>query len=824
MLKSLYKKLVIDQPLLGLSLPLILLVSLAFFIPRFHLDASAESLVLEGDQDLLFYRALQARYGAGDYLIITYTPKRDLFADETLAQIRRLTDELQAHERVESVTNLLNVPLINSPAVSSADLQGEVPTLESARTDRDLARQEFTHSPLYRDLIVSRDGKATAMQVFFKRDEEYLDLRQQRDGMREKSLHTPLNAEEKHELARLNREFRRVNDRVQLQEQLDLAQIRAILEPYRSNAQIHLGGVTLVTSDMIDYIAHDIKTFGAAVLGFLILLLLVFFGKPRWVLIPMLICVASGIGIVGFLGLMEWRVTVVSSNFISLMLIITLSLTVHLVVRYRELHSLDPQGDHRQRVWETMRSKASPAFYTAITTMVAFGSLVVSGIRPVMDFGWMMVFGVGLAFVLTFLIFPSALQFVRAGQPSARLNITARVTAYAARLIEKRALLVTTIAVVVAVAGIVGISKLRVDNRFIDYFKSSTEIYQGILTIDQHLGGSAPLDVVLNPTKEFFEELEYLRSENMLDDNIGITGASFWFNMFRLGLVEQIHDYLEGLPETGKVLSIATTAKLLRQLNNDKELDNVSLAVLYKRLPDNVRQALITPYMTEDGNQIRFDIRLFDSDKTLQRHELLQKIHSDLKSKFGLSDDQIKLSGMTVLYNNLLQSLFRSQILTLGVVFLAIMLMFMVLFRSIRISVLAIIPNIFAAVFVLGLMGWLGIPLDIMTITIAAITIGIGVDDTIHYVHRFMEEFPKDRNYWASIRRCHSSIGRAMYYTSVTITLGFSILVLSSFVPTIYFGMLTGVAMIVALLANFLLLPLLLVFFRPLGQPSAETS
>jgi predicted RND superfamily exporter protein len=256
---------------------------------------------------------------------------------------------------------------------------------------------------------------------------------------------------------------------------------------------------------------------------------------------------------------------------------------------------------------------------------------------------------------------------------------------------------------------------------------------------------------------------------------------------------------------------------MLRQVEQEIVTDNFELSVLYKKLPEEIREILVRPYMSEDGNQVRFAIRVFESDPSLQRETLIRTIRDQLTNEFGYDNSQVHLSGMLVLYNNMLQSLFRSQILTIGVVFLAILLMFAILFRNMKMAGIAIVPNLFAASLVLGLMGWLAIPLDLMTITIAAITIGIAVDDTIHYVHRFTRELGKDYDYWAAVRRSHASIGRAMYYTSITVTLGFSILVLSNFVPTIYFGLLTGFAMLIALLANLTVLPLLIVRFKPLG-------
>ena len=307
----------------------------------------------------------------------------------------------------------------------------------------------------------------------------------------------------------------------------------------------------------------------------------------------------------------------------------------------------------------------------------------------------------------------------------------------------------------------------------------------------------------------------------LTDADAGITGTSFWFNSFGLNDAAVIHDYLDSLPETGKVLSVVTTIRMLESLNEGKPIDDFFLSILYKKLPEDIKQSLLAPYLSEDGNQLRFGIRVFESDPSLKREELIRKIRRYLVEETGLAEEQVHVTGMLVLYNNMLQSLFHSQIITLGAVFIAIMLMFIISFRSLGMALIAIIPNIVAAAQVLGLMGWLGISLDIMTITIAAIVIGIAVDNTIHYVHRFTREFSKDRDYWATVERCHNSIGRAMYYTAITIMLGFTILSLSSFVPTIYFGLLTGFSMLVALLADLTLLPLLIVTLKPLG--SAKT-
>jgi len=835
-LRSIYRLITLQRPVFTWIGAAVLIAVSAWFSQQFELDASADSLVLEDDQDLRYYRAIRARYGSDDFLFVTFTPKEELFSEPVLERLKGLRDELRALDQVESVTTILDVPLIDSPRMGLNELSQHIRTLEQASTDRQLARREFLTSPLYKSLLLSPGGETTALKVELKRDEEYETLLTQRESLREKELRTDLTAEETRALDRVSEEFAELSVQLQEREQQSIADVRRVLARHASAAEIHLGGVPMIASDMIDFVRGDIRVFGIGVALFLITLLSISFKRLRWIVVPMAVCAIAVLGMVGYLGLVEWRVTVVSSNFISLLLIITLSLMVHLVVRFQEVQEEQPALDHQGILGETMRSKLAPSFYTAATTMVAFGSLVVSDIRPVIDFGWMMVVGVGLAFVLAFALFPSLLVRMKPPRPvNRRHDLTAGVTRSLAYLVERFSVPTLALYILIVLASLVGISRLSVENRFIDYFKESTEIHQGMLLIDKELGGTTPLDVILDPSSEFsqlpteeashepFDDDPYLRE---LEDAGGISADSFWFNVFRLEDVDRVHAYLDSLPETGKVISLATTMAMLTQLNDDKPLDNFTLAVMHKRLPQEIKETLFDPYMSEDGNQVRFAIRVIDSDVNLQRDALLKKIRADLVDKLGMEPEQVHLSGMLVLYNNVLQSLFRSQIMTLAAVFVAIVLMFLLLFRSLKLALIGVIPTAVAASLILGLMGWLAIPLDIMTITIAAITIGIGVDDTIHYIHRFREEFALDGDYWAAMRRSHASVGRAIYYTSITITLGFSILVLSNFVPTIYFGILTGLAMVIALVANLTLLPLMLVKLKPLGtwRPRVQTA
>ena len=832
-LSACYDGLILKRPSTSVLIIALIVAFFAFHATKFKLDASPDSLILENDEALDYYRSIRARYGSDDNLIVTYTPDSDLFSEPVLADLQQLRDSLAAIDRVESVVSLLDVPLISSPPVSLGELSKGIQTLKDPKTDIDLARDEFVSSPLYRNLIISPDSRTTALQVNFLRDHRYYQLLDQRDQLREQRLKDHLSTEEAAELESVSRQFNAYRAELLDQQSRDIATVRGILDGHREHATLYLGGVPMIVADSIDYIRHDLLTFGAGVFFFLVIILAVAFHKPRWILLPMMTCVTTGLVMIGFLGLVDWPVTVVSSNFISLMLILTLSLTIHLIVRYRELHAKNPGDSQYNLVRETVRSKVTPCFYTATTTIVAFSSLLFSGIRPVIDFGWMMAIGTGVAFILSLTLFPATLMLLKPGSPPVSRNITAAITRYLAYLNERHRVAIPVAFLLVVILGMLGINLLTVENRFIDYFKDSTEIYQGMELIDRQLGGTTPLDVIIDAPDSFFlpdEEPDVAESEATddelfmddfeLDDesSAGITGSSYWFNSYRLETVEAIHDYLDGLPETGKVLSITSALRMLQRLEEGRPVDDFFLSIIYKRLPDEIRDTLFTPFMSEDGNQMRFSIRVFESDPSLRREVLLQKIRKHLTQTMELEDRQVHLSGMLVLYNNMLQSLFHSQIMTLGVVFLAILLMFVLLFHNLKLALIAIVPNLVASIQVLGLMGWLHIPLDIMTISIAAIVIGIAVDDAIHYVYRFKSEFQKDGDYWKTMERCHDSIGRAMYYTTITVTLGFMILALSNFIPTIYFGLLTGFAMLVALFANLTLLPLLIVLFKALGK------
>jgi uncharacterized protein len=829
---KIYDQVVLKRPYLSLLFVAIVFIFFASYIPNFKLDASAESLVLENDKDLEYFREISKEYGTQDFLIITYTPNKELLSEDSLEGIRELRTQLEKLNHVSSVTTILDAPLLNSPKIDFTEIGKNVRSLQTPDIDKTLALKEFRESPVYRKLLVSPDGKTTAILVNYKRDEIYFSLLNERNDLRQKKTREGLTDTENTRLETVTEAFNQHTAKVLDKQGPEIEQVRKIIDTQRHRGEMFLGGVPMISSDMIDYIRHDISIFGWGILLLMIVALAAFFQKIRWITFPLACCAISTLVIVGLLGFLDWRVTVISSNFISILLVITISLVIHLIVRYGELYVEFPDIKRHDIVYKTVEHMFLPCFYTSITTIAAFASLVTSGIRPVIDFGWMMTLGIIVAFCLSFIFFPACLVLLPPLPSVSAKDITKKLTNAFASFTLNRTKLILLLGGLLALFCFAGVSQLQVENRFIDYFKPSTEIYRGMRVIDQQLGGTTPLDIVIDANKDFFKYLKEIEAENKEPDPFAddpFSEASekeienYWFHSEQLLFAEKIHDYLESLPEIGKALSIATTVKVLKILNDDKLPEDYDLALIRKLLPEDLKKIFMHPYLSKDANQIRFSARIEEVNPKLNRGKLIEKIRKHLVEEMHLEPERIHFTGMAVLYNNMLHSLYQSQILTLGTVFLGILIMFIILFKRVYLSVLAIIPNLLSAGLVLGIMGWFKIPLDMMTITIAAITIGIAVDDTIHYIYRFKEEFAKSGNYQDTLKICHGSIGRAIYYTSITVTFGFSVLTLSNFIPTIYFGMLTGVAMIVALLNNLTLLPALIMTFKPLGPENATS-
>ena len=825
---SFYDEAIIERPFFSLFFILSLIFFFSLSIPNFKMDASADSLVLENDQALKYYRATSARYGTEDFVVITFKPFKGIYNTNSLSILDNLSKEIKSSiNNVSEVLTILDVPLLNSPKIGFSDLGNEQRTLRSEDVDLDLVKQEFLTSPLYKNLLMSNDSSTTVLVVYFTKDSKYFDLLNKRNDLREIRLQRELSLNEKNLLKTAELDFKNYSSKYALKEKENIKKIREVTAKYKKDASMFLGGVPMITSDMTDFIAQDIKKFGAGVFLFLVLILFLIFKSIRWIIIPLFGCIASVVFVSGLSGFIDWRITVISSNFAAILLIITMSMTIHLAVRYRELKSKNKENDNKSIVKETIHYMFIPCVYTSLTTIVAFASLVVSGIRPVIDFGHMMTLGITSAFIITFIVFPTILIILPNEDVKEKNDLTRNITNSFASFSIKNYIKIIVIALLVFIVSAFGISKIKVENRFIDYFHSDTEIYQGMLEIDKQLGGTTPFDIIIDkPLRKISEENsldldddldeDFDDLSELLGDEEEITG--YWLSNPKLKEIEKIHNFLESQPETGKVLSLATLYKLAKGLNDNEPLSDLQVGAIKDSLSNDVKKVLLDPYLSENEEQTRITLRVIDSDKRLNRKEFIQRVENYLSKEMGYVEERFNTTNMLVLYNNMLQSLFSSQIQTIGFVFISIMFMFLVLFRSFYLAILAIVPNILPATLVLGFMGLKSIPLDLMTITIAAISVGIAVDNTIHYIIRFKREFSQHKNYSKTVEICHGSIGKAMYYTSSIIVIGFSILSLSNFIPTIYFGLLTGLAMLAALLASLTLLPALLIIFKPLGK------
>ncbi|AXX86830.1 RND superfamily transporter [Malaciobacter marinus] len=827
MIKNFYTKFLFQNPKKIILSVFLIVCFLGYFATKLEIDASAETLLLENDKDLAFAREVSKNYETQDILVVTFTPNSDILSNTSLTTIKNLSEDIKKLSFTQSITSVLNVPLLQSPVRPIQELVDEVKTIENSKDfDKKLVKKEFLTSPLYKNSLVSSDFKTTAIVVNLKRDKKFYNLVEQRNSLLKLKNSNKASKEELEKLEKISLEFKTYRDTQRDATSKYIQDIRSLLKNYKDKGTLFLGGVNMIATDIISFVKNDLLIYGSTLILLLIAILWIIFRQFRWVALSVLICTLSVIATSGMLGIFGWEVTVISSNFISLQLIITISIVLHLIVRYRELSSIYKNSSQSKLVLNTMLSKLSPSFFAIITTIAGFSSLLLSNIQPVINLGWMMSAGIAISLLIAFLVFPAVLILLNKTVVNKSFESNLHFIDFCIKIVKNKGNKVLIASVILIAFSLTGASLLLVENSFISYFKKDTEIYQSMKVIDQKLGGTTPLDVIIDFNLISKEENKQTKQESnddmfaSFEDEFNSSGndAQYWFTPHRMNIITKVHDYLNSLEHIGKVQSLATMLKVGKVLNDNKELDSFNLALLYNNLPKEYKSLILEPYINIEKDQARVTLRIIDSDKNLRRDELLKKIKNDLKTIIKDESVEIKLSNLMVLYNNMLQSLFDSQVKTLGFVILTLFIMFLILFRSFTIATIAILANIVPISIIFGIMGWSKIPLDIMTITIAAISIGIGVDDTIHYIHRFKEEFKKDHNYINAMQRSHRSIGFAMLYTSIAVMVGFSILVLSNLIPTIYFGILTVIVMATILASALLLLPRLLILFRPFSK------
>ena len=795
MFARLYENAILKSPKSIFVILLIALLNFGYFSKDFRLDASSETLLIEGDPDLEYLREITDRYGSKEFLILTYTPNEGMVTDSSINNLLSLKYKIQSLDWVHSVITLLDIPLLsNSDAPLQERLEG-FKTLKDEDVDKQRGFKEILESPVFRNFVISENGKTSGIIVNIKQNPTLEDIKN-----------------------KSREEIEEYRDKIKKQNHENILEIRDVIKSYEDIGKIYLGGIPMIADDMMTFIKSDIIVFGLGVLLFIIATLWFVFRQLIWIIVPISSCFFSVIIMIGLLGLLGWKVTVISSNFIALMLILTMAMNIHISTRFLQLKKNYPSKTNLEILTLTTNKMFWPILYTVLTTVIAFLSLIFSEIKPIIDFGWMMTFGLITSFIITFTLLPTLLNFTSTKNINVKENEESKFTNFLGNLSLNYQIPIFIITVLVVGLSVIGISKLEVENSFINYFSKKTEIYKGMKLIDEELGGTTPLEVILKFPKVEKEESNEDDDFDDWDETNEEDDEKYWFTKDKIDTIANVHNYLDNLPQVGKVLSFSSIIDVATQLNNNKPLGTLEMGVLYTKIPETIKTEIIDPYISIENNEARISLRIIDSQENLRRNDLINKINFDIQNELGIEKDNYKLAGVLILFNNLLQSLFKSQILTLGLVMIGIFAMFVILFKNIKLSLIGVVPNFIAAFFILGIIGMLNIPLDMMTITIAAITIGIAVDNSIHYIYRFKEEFSKLKDYKKTLKICHSTVGNAILNTSITIVFGFSILVLSKFIPTIYFGVFTGLAMLLAMISVLTLLPSLILVIKPFGK------
>jgi resistance-nodulation-cell division superfamily transporter len=911
-LKKIFR-LIVAFPKITLALFTALALFFGYYSTKLEIDASSQTLLLDNDKDLQIWREVSKRYETPNFLVLAYTPAGDLLAPETIRKIEQMDAAFSKLDFVASVTDITNVPLLLNKGGGMSELLKHIPTLTDADVNLTAARREFATSPFYASNLVSADFRTTAILINLKPQTRYEELLRLRDGAKsalEQAEHEGNRSgaqisQLKDALKASEQNFKSYRDELREKDHRDIVALRALIAGFEkefAGDRLFLGGLNMIADDMVGYVRSDLATYGLGALVLLLACFWLFFRQAKFILLPLIICAYSVVLAAGLFGFLSFEVTVISSNFIALQLIITVSVCIHLIVAYREFSARFHAFSQRQLVYAVLRERARPCFFAIFTTVIGFMSLIFCDIKPVISLGIMMSVGISISLVTAFGVFGAIMSLLPRTHNNRSFEQHFKFTLWCAETALSRRGAVYGVCAAAVIFGLYGISQLRVENSFIGYFKKSTDIRAGMEVIDTNLGGTIPLDIVVkfksagdansagesensasgsanskngensNPAGQNFTahnsatqnsnvtaQSSVATAQNLNDQNFiaqsSVAAAQpsgavnldqthaanleqnstasddfgdfeaeyaanenkpqYWFTSEKMRIIGKIDDFLKDKNVTGhefigNVSSLASLLKLGKQINQGRDLDDLSLALIYSEMPANYREMVLSPFVNIKANEAHFSVRTIDSDPRLRRAKFLKDLQSGLNSLLEGEQASAQISGIMVLYNNMLQSLMSSQIDTLGITVLVLFVLFVIIFRSFSYALIAIVVNLIPLCACFGIMGVAGIPLDIMSITIAAISIGIGVDDVIHYIYRYKREFARLGDEAAAIRASHASIGYAMYYTSFAIILGFSVMMMSNFWPTIYFGMLICLVMSLLLLGALIILPSLI--------------
>ena len=389
MFAQFYQNIVLKNPKSIFVILIITLLTFGYYSKDFKLDASSETLLIEGDPDLKYLQEITNRYGSKEFLILTYTPNEGMVSDVSVNNLLSLKYKIQSLDWVHSVITLLDIPLLNSSDSPLQERLENFKTLKDEDIDRNRGFDEILSSPVFRNFVISEDGKTSGIIVYIKKNNELEDISN-----------------------KSSEEIENLKDKIKKQTHQNIIEIRDVINSYEDVGKIHLGGIPMIADDMMTFIKSDIIVFGIGVLLFIIGTLWFVFRKLIWIIVPISSCFFSVIIMTGLLGLLGWKVTVISSNFIALMLILTMAMNIHMSTRFLQIKEDYPNKKILELITLTTNKMFWPILYTALTTIIAFLSLIFSGIKPIIDFGWMMTLGLITSFIITFTLLPSLISFV----------------------------------------------------------------------------------------------------------------------------------------------------------------------------------------------------------------------------------------------------------------------------------------------------------------------------------------------------------------------------------------------------------------------------
>ncbi|WP_339721099.1 MMPL family transporter [uncultured Paraglaciecola sp.] len=780
-----------QKPLITVISVLLLTLCLGWFVQYFKIDASAETLLVKDNKLYIQSQIMNQRFSPDEFILLAYEPKQhDVFSDKTFEDIQALSKKLKTLPRVRSVTHILNVPLLSQMSELDPKLVAADWTWQSKQFSHQQMRQIFDQHPIFTDLLVNQKMSATSIQIIFKQDPTLIEIETKIINLDKKRLTDQFTEQDATKVEQLKAQADPIRQKLNKEREQEIEQIYGFAAMVKSDANVYLGGSYVLGHQLINIIRADLKLFGSAIGLAICIMLFVLFRSWRWVIIPIACCVTSVIMTMGLFGIFDLRTTVISSNFIALQLILTLAICVHLIVQYRQLANDDPDASQAQLVSATLRKKIKPCFYAGITTSVGFGSLIFSGIQPVVSFGWMMIIAMFVSIGLSLIFLPALLCLFSRSQKAAPNKLSQNFIEWVSVTTLKHSGKVIVLFVVVTGIAILGLFRLSVENSFLNYFAQDTQVHQELTFIDQQFGGSTPFDIIIDIPAD------------MQKTDLALSAKSIQ----QLQVAQTI---LKQYPASGNTTSVVNFTELAMKLNQGRPLTEYELTAIYRLVDENLRETLLGSYFSIDNQQLRLSSRVKDSTEGFNRKEYLENLRADLKTN-GFTEDQYQFTNLFVLYQDILQRLFNSQILTLGIVYIALLLVMWVLFKRLSVALVALVPNVICTLVILAVMGYANIPLDLMTITIAAIAMGIAVDDTIHFVHHYLHGDSKPKE---AVKQAYFSVGYAMLFTTVIICVGFALLAFSDFVPSMLFGLLTALAMVVALITDLTLLPALLTRF-----------